>query len=181
MTSAFEIRPATADDGEAIVDAIIAAADWDGERGVSRAEIEKQYWFWKYGVDWMRQTDLGVVALVSGAPVGAAWVRYFAAEDAGFGYVHDDIPELTMGLHADHRGRGIGAALLSRLLTLAREVGIPAISLSVEDGNTRARTLYQRNGFVVVGRFGESDTMVRRLQGSESPFSPTVAVTKIGM
>lgn len=35
----------------------------------------------------------------------------------------------------------------------------PAISLSVEDGN-RARVLYERLGFVKVGRNGGSDTLL---------------------
>jgi hypothetical protein len=40
--------------------------------------------------------------------------------------------------------------------------GLPGISLSVEDGN-RARSLYSRLGFQVVGRSGNSDTMLLRL------------------
>lgn len=38
------------------------------------------------------------------------------------------------------------------------------MSLSVEDGNAAARGLYERHGFVVVGRNGGSDTMLRTLQ-----------------
>ena len=38
----------------------------------------------------------------------------------------------------------------------------PAVSLSVEDGN-RARALYERAGFTVVGRNGGSDTMLLAL------------------
>jgi len=39
---------------------------------------------------------------------------------------------------------------------------IPAISLSVEDGN-RARALYERLGFRTVGRNGGSDTLLLEL------------------
>lgn len=39
---------------------------------------------------------------------------------------------------------------------------IPAISLSVEDGN-RARALYERLGFRRVGRNGGSDTLLLKL------------------
>jgi ribosomal protein S18 acetylase RimI-like enzyme len=39
------------------------------------------------------------------------------------------------------------------------------VSLSVEDGN-RARRLYERAGFVVVGRSGTSDTMLVHLPGA---------------
>jgi ribosomal protein S18 acetylase RimI-like enzyme len=40
----------------------------------------------------------------------------------------------------------------------ARDRGLSAVSLSVEDENP-ARELYSRCGFVVVGRNGNSDTM----------------------
>jgi ribosomal protein S18 acetylase RimI-like enzyme len=43
---------------------------------------------------------------------------------------------------------------------LAREAGHRAVSLSVEDGNDRARGMYERRGFVPVGRVGGSDTLL---------------------
>ncbi|WP_269048102.1 GNAT family N-acetyltransferase [Paenarthrobacter sp. Z7-10] len=73
-----------------------------------------------------------------------------------------DIPELTIGMLPDHRGAGTGTALMTALLALARSHGLRAISLSVEDGN-RARALYDRLGFVKVGRNGGSDTLLVRL------------------
>ena len=36
------------------------------------------------------------------------------------------------------------------------------MSLSVEDGNTGARMLYERVGFRTVGRNGDSDTLLVR-------------------
>ncbi|MDF2575580.1 MAG: family N-acetyltransferase, partial [Agromyces sp.] len=44
----------------------------------------------------------------------------------------------------------------------ARRRGLVGISLSVEDGN-RARHLYERAGFRVVGRNGNADTMLLEL------------------
>ena len=57
-------------------------------------------------------------------------------------------------------GRGIGTALLTALLAMADARGCRAVTLSVEDGNA-ARRLYERSGFVRVGRNGGSDTLVR--------------------
>ena len=88
-------------------------------------------------------------------PVGT-YVRF--TEDPGFGCLGGDVPEVSIGIAPAHRGRGIGGALLAALVEQARGRGHRAVSLSVEDGN-RARSLYQRAGFVVVGRTGSSDTM----------------------
>ena len=65
-----------------------------------------------------------------------------------------------MAVVPDARGRGVGGALLSACLDHARSRGWRALSLSVEDGNTAARALYERHGFRVTGRNGGSDTMV---------------------
>ena len=46
-----------------------------------------------------------------------------------------------------HRGRGIAAQMFQRVETLARERGACKLTLEVLQGNTAARTLYQRVGF----------------------------------
>ncbi|WP_368860277.1 GNAT family N-acetyltransferase [Isoptericola croceus] len=68
-----------------------------------------------------------------------------------------------MAVTSEARGRGVGTALLTRCINQARTLGWKGLSLSVEDGNTAARTLYERCGFVTVGRTGNSDTMLREL------------------
>jgi putative acetyltransferase len=50
-----------------------------------------------------------------------------------------------------HRGIGVGRALLQTLEIWAREVGVEKIMLRVFDGNTRARTLYEKMGYVTEG------------------------------
>jgi ribosomal protein S18 acetylase RimI-like enzyme len=57
------------------------------------------------------------------------------------------------------RGVGIGSALLHALFERALSQDLTRLSLSVEDENP-ARHLYQRLGFVVVGRLGSSDIML---------------------
>ena len=46
-----------------------------------------------------------------------------------------------------HRGRGIAAQMFQQVETLARERGACKLTLEVLQGNTAARTLYQRLGF----------------------------------
>lgn len=106
--------------------------------------------------------DLGYIA-EDGRPVGAAWVRRLTRDDPGYGYVDDKTPELSMAVVASHRGRGIGTALLERLLQQ-----VARCSLSVDD-RSRALALYERSGFVFVARDGHSLTMLRVPDAPEEP------------
>ncbi len=115
----------------------------------------------RYVERWGRTGDLGLVAREpgTGLDVGAAWLRLWRRNDAGYGFVDEDTPELSMALRPGWRGKGIGTRLLSELLRLA-DAEYDAVSLSVSDGNP-ARRLYERAGFVAVATTGGSTTMVR--------------------
>lgn len=52
-----------------------------------------------------------------------------------------------LAVPASHEGRGIGRALLAWAEDWAREHGAAALTLNVFPGNTRARALYERNGY----------------------------------
>lgn len=74
--------------------------------------------------------------------------------------------ELTMdGIAVDPglRGGGIGGRLLEEVVTVAAELGYRRVRLDVVDSNPRARALYERRGFVVVGT--ERTPCLRRLLG----------------
>ncbi|HTU71126.1 MAG TPA: GNAT family N-acetyltransferase [Candidatus Baltobacteraceae bacterium] len=66
-------------------------------------------------------------------------------------YRHDPYGH-TIGMLVDerYRGMGIGRALLDRLVTWARERGIPHIALLVFPHNERALALYRSFGFVEI-------------------------------
>ncbi|MAT06796.1 MAG: GNAT family N-acetyltransferase [Acidimicrobiaceae bacterium] len=99
-----------------------------------------------------RSGDVGVVATIDDAPVGAAWVRRLH----GYGFVDDTTPELTVAVVAAHRGRGIGDALLASLWSR-----VERCSLSCDRRNPAIR-LYERHGFAIVDTDGEhSVTMLR--------------------
>jgi ribosomal protein S18 acetylase RimI-like enzyme len=133
-----------------------------GEASLPR-EIVRRPELSRYVAGWGRDEllssgDLGFVAEADARPIGAAWLRLLAGDEPGYGYVDDETPELSMAVLPGYRGRGVGGQLLTRLLTQAAR-RYPAVSLSVAADNP-ARRLYERHGFVVVKRSGNSLTML---------------------
>ena len=108
---------------------------------------------------WGREGDTAVIAIDNGFPVGAAWYRLFTAERPGYGFVDESTPELAIAVVPSARGRGIGSALLTALLTRARDGGYEALSLAVDSDNAGAIDLYRRRGFETVAEDGDSVTM----------------------
>lgn len=100
----------------------------------------------RYVRGWGRPGDRSLIAIDDFVPVGAAWYRLFTPEEAGFGFVDEQTPELAIAVVPSRRGRGFGHELLSALLDRAREDGFNAISLSVAKDNP-ARHLYENYGF----------------------------------
>jgi ribosomal protein S18 acetylase RimI-like enzyme len=112
-----------------------------------------------YVEGWGRDGDAGIVAEVDGTPAGASWYRRFSAEHPGHGFIAADIPGLSIGVKPAWQGLGIGRALLAATVELAHAQGHEALSLSVSERNLVARGLYERAGFVIVGREGDGLTM----------------------
>ena len=63
----------------------------------------------------------------------------------------DEEELLLIAVDPEHRGRGIGGALLERLAADARARGVTRLFLEMREGNT-AESLYRRHGFASVGR-----------------------------
>jgi ribosomal protein S18 acetylase RimI-like enzyme len=119
-----------------------------------------------YLAGWGRPGDRGVVAEVDGEPVGAAWFRLFDPGHPGYGFVDAQIPEISIGVQAAWRHRGVGRALLEALVETARSEGHDALSLSVDAQNVPALALYRSVGFVeTAGGSPENPTMLLRLVG----------------
>ena len=64
----------------------------------------------------------------------------------------DEAELLTVAVLPTARRRGIGTALLAEEVAEAARRGAERMFLEVAEGNRAARTLYDRHGFVVVGR-----------------------------
>jgi ribosomal protein S18 acetylase RimI-like enzyme len=111
-----------------------------------------------YLAGWPRRGDYGLIA-EQDEPVGAAWYRTYTEACHGYGFISEDVPELSIAVIASHRNKGIGRRLLVDLIGASVAQGYAAVSLSVNHGNP-ARDLYESVGFVYVERHG-SWTMIR--------------------
>lgn len=128
--------------------ATLGNLNWAEERFTMRDVLDRGD-FAHYAVLVLVRGDFGFVAERNGRTVGVVWVLFLPAEDAGYGFVSDQTPELSLWVHARERGRGVGRSLLRLAKTEARRRGIASLSLSVEGGNV-ARHLYEGEGFRAV-------------------------------
>jgi ribosomal-protein-alanine N-acetyltransferase len=109
---------------------------------------------------WGRQGDTAVIAITGdGQQAGAAWYRFWEPGVHSYGFVSLEIPELSIAVRQTFRGMNIGHRLINALLKTAVSQGIEKISLSVEVDNP-AMNLYRDHGFQMVGKAGNSWTMV---------------------
>jgi len=107
----------------------------------------------------MQKDDYGVVAEANNKVVGAAWVRIMN----DYGHVDDDTPSLAISLYKEYRGRGIGTALMKKLLTTLKEKGYDRTSLAVQKANY-ALKMYQNVGYEIVDENEEEYIMINYLQ-----------------
>jgi GNAT superfamily N-acetyltransferase len=103
----------------------------------------------KYLEHWGRKGDFAFIAsdILTKKLLGAAWYRLFTADNAGYGYISDTVPELSMAVVDGQRNKGIGTALLQVLINKAKAERYSALSLSVARNN-EAKNFYERLGFV---------------------------------
>lgn len=66
--------------------------------------------------------------------------------------VADEIHLLKIAVAGKWRRKGLGSALLKKLIALARESGVSLVYLEVRDSNVAAIKFYEKHGFRVVGR-----------------------------
>ena len=107
--------------------------------------------------EWLADPEaLNLVAEAEGEVVGFARGSLLSSAEAW-----------TQGLrvHPDHRRRGIGAALVGRILAWAGARGARVIRLSTEDWNEPARALFAAVGFRTAGAW----SMAERPMGAGSP------------
>ncbi len=133
----------------------------------SLKSVKSQSILARYVEGWGRQGDIGAVAITAENAIAAAWLRLWADDDRGFGYIDPAIPELAIAVLPEYRGNGVGSRLLKQVLELSQGL-FPAVSLSVRADNPVV-SLYQRVGFVkvedskIVNRVGDiSFNMVYR-------------------
>ena len=111
-----------------------------------------------YVQGWGRPGDWGLLAFAGDIPAGAIWLRQWAGEEKGYGYVSPLIPEVSIALLPEYRNQGLGTRMLERAIAMARK-GYPGLSLSVVESSP-ARRLYEKLGFCEVGKIMDSLVML---------------------
>lgn len=152
------IRPMTGDDAAFLPEIVYHAIHVPPDQPAPPREIVNEPGVARYVEGWGRPGDYGVLAIdAHSTRIGAAWMRLFTVANPSYGFIAEDVPEISIALLPGHRGRGIGTALLHHLITHATGK-YPALSLAVVDTNPALR-LYERLGFAFVAKSGNSITM----------------------
>lgn len=119
----------------------------------------------------LREEDLDAVIAIEEAAYPFPWTRGIFAEclRVGYGCLGVTVDGVLAGyvifnwgageshllnlcVHPDHQRLGLGGLLLTQALQRARAVGCEAMLLEVRPSNPAAAAMYERRGFVVVGR-----------------------------
>lgn len=118
----------------------------------------------KYVENWGSDpADIAIVVNQGKELIGAIWGRKFQADDKGYGYVDSETPEISMAIKEGHRNSGIGTKLLSRIESEYQQIGVKALSLSV-DKLSPAIEFYRRNGYLHFEESGTAITMLKHLK-----------------
>lgn len=145
----YEIRPLREEERPLLEDflyeAIFLPEGYTGElpRGILQTDPKLSTTIRDFGT---LPHDDCLVAEVEGAVIGAVWVRI--AEEHG--HMDDETPSFAISLYRPYRGRGIGTALMRRMLERLREKGYPRASLGVNKENYALR-MYEKLGFQIIG------------------------------
>ena len=147
----MDLRPITDDDVPLLVVATAGNLNWSEQR-FTEADVRTRPEFRHYTRLVAGRGDFGFVAVRADVPVGVGWALFLPADDPGYGFVDEGVPEISLWVRTDARGSGVGRMLLRRLQREAAVRRIPRLTLSVEEGNPAVR-LYASEGFVpVLGR-----------------------------
>lgn len=165
VTFGYKIRPAVASDEPFLWEMLYQSLYVEEGSAAFPRKIINEPALARYVKNWGRAGDLGFVALdaASQQPIGAVWSRLWSGDDKGFAFIDEQTPELGIGVLPEHRGKGIGTALLKRHLEEARKL-YRAITLSVSPNNP-AKHLYERFGFKTIDVRGGHPIMEKRFQG----------------
>ena len=104
------------------------------------------------------RADNCIVAEVEGKVIGAVWTRIMN----DYGHVDKDTPSLAISLYEEYRGKGIGTAMMRKILRLLKEQGYEKASLAVQKRN-QAVKMYKKVGFRAVAENDEEYIMVCEL------------------
>lgn len=142
-TMDYSLRPATHDDVDAINQILPRLANFPIPDGRDSADL----WRGDQAVldAWQKGENDCMVTVATDAS-GVVGVTIVTLKEEMLS--HDPSAHLeVLALSATGEGRGIGTALLTEAQRLASENGAKSMSLHVFANNSRARKLYEREGF----------------------------------
>ena len=87
-----------------------------------------------------------LIAELEGKIIATSHIRFFTAEKTSHR------AQVALAISMEYWNLGIGTLLMEELLTLAKDRGTKLVELEYIDGNKRARKLYDKLGFIEVGR-----------------------------
>lgn len=119
MSTFWTLRALTEGDDAVLRAATLLNVNWTGEQRFTAADIETRPDFRHYVELRRTRGDFGLVAEVEGEVAGVVWLVCLGADDPGYGFVADGVPELSITVWAGFRGRGLGRALLTAALAEA--------------------------------------------------------------
>ncbi|AQX15620.1 hypothetical protein BCR15_07540 [Tessaracoccus lapidicaptus] len=166
MTGSFSVRELRSDDRSLLLAATLGNLNWQEARFTEQEILERSEFRHYLDVRFDRG-DFGWVAEDDGVAVGAAWALFLPHDDAGYGFVDERTPEVSVWVSAGHRRMGIGRALLQRLRATASSRQIATLSLSVEPDN-HARNLYLSEGYIPVAGREDDGVMVKHSHTCEA-------------
>jgi GNAT superfamily N-acetyltransferase len=164
--SDISIRATTLADAPAILALHIAAASRGG--GLAREADEMS----------LPPIEAALIKSLATGVALSAWVGEAIAGEIHAGRLgprqfDNSLTELTVAVHPDFQGRGIGGLLFEALFAEARKLpDLIRVELFCRAGNSHAVKLYQRLGFVIEGRF------VRRVVLSDGTVEDDLAMAK---
>lgn len=147
----MQIRPATSDD----LDAIFEIYEHEVLHGVATFDTDpftaeqRRAWFDKH----QRDIHPAIVLEDNGRVVGWAALSQFSVKKA-----YDRTAEVSVYVHKDHRGKGVGRRLLTELVRLGRERGVGVLLARIAAEQVPSLGLHLSLGFQHVGtmrRVGE--------------------------
>jgi L-amino acid N-acyltransferase len=106
---------------------------------------ERKIWFEKYGGKYPL-----IVAELDGEVIGYSCLNPFRDKPA---YSHST--ELSVYISSNHRGKGVGTALMQEILHRATELGYHTVIAGITGGNEVSVKLHKKFGFEYVGCFKE--------------------------
>src|SRR5262249_1417700 len=77
----------------------------------------------KYVENFGRPGDAAFVLVDNRELVGAVWARLFDLNEAGYGFVDEKTPELSIAIRAEYRNKGYGTSMLKKLFERLRLTG----------------------------------------------------------